>query len=309
LQEKLAMRKLILIPIGFLLSLILSSYHGGAAYWGNINCTGAEKNNIKGCSMNGAGCHTNTASALIQMRIDLLDANNKIVTEYIPKQKYTIRLSAYNKRQDTLPTFGFQLLCMLGDTASIGMVNAGIFDTMQLGTDLRYTAAKSGIYNANIIEQNDRILASTGNGLYGSKYQVDVLWTAPDSGFGKISFWAVVNASNNDGHNGAAGGEFWNTKHVSYSEGVGPAAAIDASLTQANSVIQIGNDQIKIALSGIQQLNLMSLDGKQLPISWEMKNPNAFLIQSKENIPLGVYLIEATNKAGKTSVAKVLLGL
>ncbi len=302
------MRKLIAIPLLFLGSLIFSSYHGGAAYWGNVNCTGAEKNNPKGCSMNGAGCHTNTGSALIQMRIDLLDANNKIVTQYIPKQVYKVRLTAYNKRQDTLPTFGFQLLCMQGDSATSNLINAGSFDTMNLGTDVRYTASKNGIYNANIIEQNDRALAISGNGLYGSKYQVDAKWTAPDSGFGQISFWAVVNTSNNDGHNGVAGGEYWNTKHVAYAEGVEPANLIK-SIQLTPTTLSYNQSRIQLQIGPIETLEVYSLDGQKIPLKWMYKSKDSIQIQWIQQPDLGIYILQAKDTQGQFTSKKILIGI
>jgi hypothetical protein len=158
------------------------------------------------------------------------------------------------------------------------------------------------------MEQNDRALAASGNGLYGSKYQIDVKWTAPDSGFGQLSFWAVVNASNNDGHNGVAGGEYWNTKHIAYLEGKGPANDI-ASTSHPTSIISWNQSSVRMPLAAIESLEVYSLEGQKIAMHWNYKSTDFIQLTWLQQPQLGVYIIKATDNKGQVIAQKILVGI
>jgi hypothetical protein len=187
--------------------IVFSSYHNGAAKLGLIDCTGAEKTNLKGCSNGGPGCHTTNVQSLINLSITV-DSLGVLTNRYLPGMTYQVTLKGINKTNDSLPFFGFQLACIAGDTSSNNAISVGSWDTTQLPNLTQLTHSSPGLYNIDIIEQTDRVIATTGNGKKGTTYTKSFYWTAPNSGLGKVTFFAVLNAINNDYH---MGGDYWNT--------------------------------------------------------------------------------------------------
>lgn len=187
--------------------IVLSSYHNGAANLGLVDCTGAEKTNLKGCSNGGPGCHATNAQSLINLSITI-DSMGVPTNRYLPGMTYQVTLKGINKTNDSLPFFGFQLACIVGDTSSNNAINAGVWDTIVLPNKTQLTHSSPGLYNIDILEQTDRIIATSGNGKKGTTYSKSFQWTAPSSGIGNVSFFAVLNAINNDSR---MGGDYWNT--------------------------------------------------------------------------------------------------
>ena len=148
-----------LVFISFL-SLTISSYREGPAYWNGSDCTGATGSRV-GCG--GGGCHGSTASNNVVIE---LDSAGVPVNRYFPGMSYVVKISATNATGQTLPDFGFQIC--------------------------------SG-WPIPIVEHKAAIQATTGTGTNGTTYVESINWTAPAHGTGTVLLYGVLNAVNHDG--------------------------------------------------------------------------------------------------------------
>ena len=124
---------------------------------------------------------------------------------------YQVKIVGTNNSFRKLPVFGFQLTCIKGDSSAIIASNAGKWDTTNLPIKTQFTPNWPGVFDVDILEQNDRIAATSGTGAHGTVYSETFNWTAPSTYIGKLSFWGVINASNNDTR---IGGDFWNSDSI-----------------------------------------------------------------------------------------------
>jgi Secretion system C-terminal sorting domain len=280
------------------LSLALSSYHNGAALYGNINCTGSETTNPVGCSNGSLGCHTLTPSKFIDLRIEL-DSNGIATTRYIPKQQYTVKIIATNTGNNVLPKFGFQIGAIKGDTATALPINAGIWDTLALPNLTHFTTHKSGLFEMDLLEQSDRIPATNGNGGNGTVYSESFSWQAPDSGFGNITLWGVLNAINADTH---IGGDYWNIKTQKITEGKKGPVGVEALTLENNFAFQNPiSEELKLFIgtnfsAGAYTIKVIDLNG--IVISSKIisicSNQKVYAIPMS-TLKSGYYLLSITN--------------
>ncbi len=185
-------------------SLALSSYHSGAAANGQYDCTGAETaatgsfaGNPTGCT-NG-GCHGvgTAASTAVTTSIEL-DSAGVATTHYKGGMTYTVKLMGSTTGSNTY--YGFQMNALKGTASAASNADAGTWGTTGLPANTQVTAPTAGT-QLTCVEQTRAIAAST--------LPLSFTWTAPATGTGSISLWAVLNFVN---HNGSAdAGDLWNT--------------------------------------------------------------------------------------------------
>lgn len=206
------------------ISLIVCSYAGGASSH-NIEGTGAETGlgNSAGC---GQGCHTSGTTTTINIE---LDSAGIPTTRYVAGKSYTVKLTGKNTSTTSLPKFGFQIGSIVGASATTTPVNAGSW-VAPFPTNTKYVAPKAGKFVVGIVEQTAALAATSGSGGNGTTYVQTFNWTAPASGTGTISFWAVINAVNG---NGSDSGDKYNTGHVTITELI-PGSALNVTTSVVN---------------------------------------------------------------------------
>jgi hypothetical protein len=182
------------------LTLLISSYREGPAYYAGYDCTGATGTRI-GCG--GGGCHGSTSSNAVTIE---LDSAGIAVTSYYPGMAYTVKLSGTNGTGQTLPKFGFQMASVkLAGAGTSTPSQGGTWDSTSLPTKVQYTPAGTCQVCSNwpipIVEHNASITATSGSGANGTTYVESIGWTAPDSGTGSIKLYGVINAVNGDNNN------------------------------------------------------------------------------------------------------------
>ena len=186
-----------LVFISFL-SLTISSYREGPAYWNGSDCTGATGSRV-GCG--GGGCHGSTASNNVVIE---LDSAGVPVNRYFPGMSYVVKISATNATGQTLPYFGFQMASVLLTGAGTSTpTQGGTWDSINLPTNVQYTIAGScqvcSGWPIPIVEHKAAIQATTGTGTNGTTYVESINWTAPAHGTGTVLLYGVLNAVNHDG--------------------------------------------------------------------------------------------------------------
>jgi hypothetical protein len=182
------------------LSLIISSYREGPAYYAGYDCTGATGSRI-GCG--GGGCHGTTSSNSVTIE---LDSAGIAVQSYYPGVAYTVTISATNGTGATLSHFGFQMASvLLAGAGTSTPMQGGTWDSITLPSNVKYTPAGplscqtcSG-WPIPIVEHSAAISATTGSGANGTTYVESINWTAPVQGTGTVLLYGVLNAVNYDG--------------------------------------------------------------------------------------------------------------
>lgn len=222
------MRKFAVIKIAALaiaVCLVLCSYLEGAAQHSGWQCTGAETDNTnpQGCST-GSGCHSNSATAGITVKIEL-DSAGIPVMQYVAGNLYTVKLTGTNTTSSSLPKYGFRISAIKGTTtyATPSTTDtAGSWPT-PYPANVHY-ATPGKYFSIGCLEQGTQLAPTSGTGGTGTTYVQTLNWKAPGAGTGAISFWAALNAVNDNGTNDA--GDLWNTAQLNIMEEVTGIASV-----------------------------------------------------------------------------------
>lgn len=251
------------ILVGGISVIMLTSGKNGAGVESGYNATGSETGlgNTNGCKA--GGCHGSTATTGITIAIEL-DSAGVATTHYVAGATYTVKITGTNTTSNSLPKYGFQVSCIKDTVAQVTPVNAGTFATTGLPAGVRHTAPVASNFVCDLIEHSTPLAPTTGTGGTGTVYSTSFQWTAPASGTGPISFWAALNAVNN---NNNVSGDDWNTTKLVVLER--PATSEVASLSSINYGTAFPNpvnNLLHLSLSNVHQgectIRVFSIDGK-----------------------------------------------
>ena len=254
------------------LSVVLSSYRVGAAFFGGYDATGAEGTGnltnggvaIVGCSA-GSTCHNSSTSLNPVVE---LDSNGTAVTSYRPGGSYTVKISAANGTGHQLPVFGFQLATVLAAGGGTNnAVQAGTWDSTSLPHNVQYVqggGSGSGL-NIPIVEHSDTISAASGTGGAGTTYSVSVPWTAPIAGTGSVMIYGVLNGSS--GHDTANQNYYQTAAAITITEAVNTGINnISADLNSFKAYPTLMNDNVTISFdlkkASTATITLVSMQGQ-----------------------------------------------
>jgi hypothetical protein len=156
--------------IGLML-IALASY----TWFGNSSGPGKVQNTDRTGSPLSPGycnaCHSG-GSFGTEVSLLLVDSNNDTISEYIPENSYTLKVSVAATGAEG---YGFQTVALTSDN-----LGTGIFGTPASGTQI------TPIGGVNYFEHSSR--SATGN--------FEIEWTAPEVGTGEVTFYAAGNAVN-----------------------------------------------------------------------------------------------------------------
>ena len=213
-------QKIVLFIFAGFLAILLSSNAGGYGAQNGGDGTGAS-------GSPGCGCHGSTSGIGTTVA---LDSAGVPVTSYRGGMSYTVKISATNTTAHTLPDFGFQLATVLNNGAGTGTAaQAGTWGTA-LPANVQNTTAANWGGTFDLIEQSNRITATSGTGASGTTYVESIPWTAPAAGTGTIKIYGVVNAVNG---NGSSSGDYNQVANaVTITEAVAVAAVASVHIAQ-----------------------------------------------------------------------------
>ena len=167
------------------ITAMMYAYQGGAANQGGIDCTNASG---AGSGCGGGGCHN---SGTDSVKVEL-DSAGVPVTSYHPGMSYTVKISGKNNSTTTLTYYGFQLAVVNASGAGTsGATDVGTWGSTT-GSVQKTTPATSGL-PITIVEQSNRINATSGGGAQNSTYINSTPWTAPAAGTGSVKIYGVLN--------------------------------------------------------------------------------------------------------------------
>jgi hypothetical protein len=308
-------RSIVLTLISGFLYLMICSYNDGPGSHG-WDCTGAETGlgNPSGCYQNN-GCHGNSTSATAGINVTLeLDSAGIPTTQYVGGGLYTVKITGTNNTAFNLPKYGFQIGCILGSTAVITPTNKGTWTT-PLPTGTHIANPQAGNFVVRVVENGSTLSPATGTGANGTIYSKTFNWTAPVAGTGTISFWAALNAVNNDDTNTTA--DKWNKTHIVITELAVPAGIHDLNFTANTSLFSVYpnpaadyiNLNYKIAHASNVAIRLIDVEGRMSALlSSEDKSAGDF--ESTLKLPFiltnGIYFLEISTETDK-QVKRILV--
>lgn len=202
LHRKTSMMMLSIIGVASI--IILAGYASGPAKNGET-VTGAPFNNKQTCSK----CHSG-GSYGGKIVTQLLNANKKPVTVYVPNSVYTFKV-AIKKTSTKKTKYGLQTTCATAANTNINLWGA-------LPRGLHNTARSKH----NYVEQSSPQSADT----------FLIPWTAPPAGTGAVTFYTAGNLVNN---NGSESGDQPVNTALTISEKLGPVPVVFKSF---NGTIQ-----------------------------------------------------------------------
>ena len=266
----------------------MTGYYTGPAITNGFDCTGAEAN-IVGCKY---GCHSSNADTAINLKIELLDSTGGTTTTYKGGGNYTVRLTGKNNTLNILPKFGFQIGSILGSTAGISAINAGIW-APPFPINTHYAAPAATYYVVGLVEQSQALVTTTGVGGQGSTYIETLNWTAPPIGTGTVSIWGVLNAVNDN--SAADSGDLWDTTHVVINEWTESTLGISSIESDKNFITILPNPfsnqttlylnreyknvSLKIINSLGKEVKTINFFGKEITIEKAELNSGIYFIQ------------------------------
>lgn len=181
---------------GVLSSFYLSSYSSGLAANGNDGTSSGAPNSIACASCHRGGAFGTATSAT------LLGADGVPVEAYVPGQTYTLKIDIATAT--TPGGYGFQALVVDATRAQAGTFGAAPANT-------RVTELNDRSY----FEHSRRLASGTQ----------EIAWTAPASGTGSVTLYAVGNAVNG---NGGTSGDLPDEAIVTFREGTASSTAESA---------------------------------------------------------------------------------
>ena len=191
--------------------IVISGYKEGPGTQG-WDCSGAETglSNPTGCNA-GSGCHSTSATSGISVVLELDSTGGVPTNHYTGGLTYTVKITGTNNTASHLPAFGFQISSIKGSTHQVTPTNEGTWKA-PFPASTHYAAPQPGNFASGLVEHTNVLGPISGSGNTGTIYSKTFNWTAPLAGTGIVSFWAALNAVNNDGSADAA--DLWNTTHL-----------------------------------------------------------------------------------------------
>ena len=293
-----------------MLSVVVSSYHEGPAFYNGYDCTGAETGTptatFRGCGNGSTACHGSSATATLPVTLEIdSTATGTPVTSYVPGRTYYVKISGTNNTALTLPKYGFQVTAIKGTTASASPVNAGTFQSTGLPANVQYTPHASPD-SCNIVEHSNSLSPASGSGAAGTTYVTTFTWTAPASGTGTVSFWGALNAvSGTYTHEGSTANpdSTWNVAMVSLTEnthvGVAEVNNEIALNVYPNPVVNNLNIQVTSANQEGYTYQVYDMTGRVVVAEQPLKTSTVVAAGNWRN---GIYLLKVTgNGTSKTT--------
>lgn len=182
LLKQLQTSKVVVFVVLVGVALVLSSNSNGRATQSNRGNTGAFGETTCG------QCHSASTYGTVSLSIEIFEAgSSEPVEAYLPETTYDMRVTVSHTTGNPVG-FGFQLTCL---TEAENLPLAGFTN---LAANVKQATLASGPQAGRTYVEHNGV---TANPVF------EFSWTAPESGFGPVRFFASGNAVN--GNNGSSG--------------------------------------------------------------------------------------------------------
>jgi len=283
------LRLVVLLLAGFFASLLLMGNKNGRASQAQRGNTGAPGDETQGGqAVTCMSCH-NQGPISASLAITVLDADGNSVTQYVPEQDYTARVTI-TATGPNLSGYGFQM---------IGLRDSNDSDLKGFSDMNPNNYKLASIPGGRVYAEHDNI--STSN-------TFNVKWKAPIAGTGSVTLYAAGNGVNGNGTTSGDGASFSALKLTEMT--LSANSTLDAELklfVSPNPVLDLAVLNIENILSGDHRLLVFDANGKKV---WERQQNllsgevASFVLPAVSWQP-GVYFVRLEH-AGKAATVKVL---
>lgn len=283
-------RLVYLLFLGALCSIVLLGNKNGRASDAKKGNTGApgDETNTNGSPRICTYCHFGAAGPVVFVHV--LDTNGDTVTQYLPGQQYTARVTIANSNP-ALTGYGFQMIALRDS----GNVDLHGFSDPGNNTVNNYKLAT--IPNGRTYAEHDNV--SVNNNKF------EVMWTAPAAGTGPVTFYAAGNAVNRNGTTSGDGA----ASTVLHLPEAG-ASAVSEQAAEAvtlevwpNPVQERAFVRILAKNSGVFQVRVIDLQGRVQWQTTQQLNAGENMLQiPAASWASGLYLLEVSNGTARTAV-------
>ncbi len=251
----------IILGIGALLWISAS---GGVAKIQSKDRTGSPVSDVA-CTQ----CHMATGNFSTSAIIQLTDMSGGSVTAYVPGEVYNLKVRVQSSGN---VGHGFQVTGLLSDNTSAGTCSSPSVNTAITPLNGRWYFEQTG---------------AISNGEY------EMVWTAPASGSGVVTFYGVALAHNGDGM--TTGDEFVNIPNTVITEdissGITEVAGLQVNLFP-NPVQNVLSVQAENKILGI---NVIDISGKSV---LKTVGTGSLMEVNVAELPIGTYFMEVTSTQG-----------
>jgi len=282
------LRTIIFLFFGIFATLVFLGNKNGRASQSQRGNTGAPGDEIQGGQVvTCMNCH-NQGPILASVAVSVLDSSNNPVTQYIPGQNYTARVTI-TATGPNLMGYGFQMI--------------GLRDSNNSDLD--------GFSDMN--PNNYKIATIPGGRTYAEHDNIstsnifNVKWTAPATGTGSVTLYAAGNGVNANGGTSGDGAGFSSIKITELSSATEDVAGRLPKLTIAPNPVQTASAlKLENLEAGQYEVSVFDVGGKRVWTSQQnFTEASAILsLPSAEWLP-GVYFLRLESGKKATSV-KVL---
>lgn len=199
------------------------------------------------CSDAANGCHSAaSASTVVAITIQEEGASAPVTDgKYKPLRKYKVRLTGANA---TFQNFGFQANVLNSANKKTGWLTAGAGQQVET------------VNNFELIEHSATIAGT------GGSFITEFTWVSPHAGTGNITFYAMVNAVNNDGDEG--GDAPSNPYSLTFSENTSASVEKLFKNVTVNMYPNPFTSSLQVSMAnaqnGVYMVNAFDLNGKQI---------------------------------------------
>jgi len=222
------LRLVFFLFIGIFSTLVLMGNKNGRASQAQRGNTGAPGDEMQGGqALTCMGCH-NQGPILASLAISVLDTANMPITQYVPGQQYTARVTI-TATGSSLSGYGFQMI--------------GLRDSDNSDLDGFIDINPNNYKLATI--PNGRTYAEHNN--ISSANTFNVTWTAPPTGTGSVTFYASGNGVNGNGTTSGDGAGFSSLKLTEQTSSANdlaanmPKARVSPNPIQAEAILSLEN--------------------------------------------------------------------
>ncbi|MDO8366114.1 MAG: choice-of-anchor V domain-containing protein [Saprospiraceae bacterium] len=284
------LRLVVFIFLGIFSTLMLLGNKNGRASQSQRGNTGAPGDEMQGGQVvTCMNCH-NQGPILASVAVSVLDSSNNPVTQYVPGQMYTARVTITASGPD-LMGYGFQMI--------------GLRDSNNSDLD--------GFSDMN--PNNYKLATIPGGRTYAEHDNIsttnlfNVTWTAPTTGTGSVTLYAAGNGVNANGGTGGDGAGFGSIQLTELSSattdpaGRLPKLTVSPNPVQSESTLNLENIE-----AGHYELSAFDLSGKKVWVSrQDLAEGSATVVLPSSSWLPGVYFLRLLggNKATSVKVLKL----
>lgn len=262
---------------------LFSSSSQGRAASANMGNTGAPGDDPRTC----VNCH-NTGNIDVDLKIDVLDLNGNVVSDYAPGDQYQVRVRVIDVGNNPPRGHGFQMICL---DAPLD-VN---------GTDIKNWIDNTS-NNYKISNARGRQYVEHDGPSMSNEFIVD--WTAPEMSSGQVTFYAAGNGVN---LNGITTGDGADVDKLELPERVSTSVSDVSLVSSVYPVPAFEQINIRFEQSFSGQLSIIDLAGRT-NVEQQLTDVSDWTLNlDRSTLKSGIYVLSLKDDQGQSTHHRIVL--